>query len=395
MNVIKKNALSARRQRGVAALGMSLLTVAVAGAALGSALLYQSRNSQSHAGEQRHAMRWAQQAVQDFVSARGRLPCPAASRAGAEDCASGAEKGWLPVASLLSTAGTRLSPAHDSMALRYLVNRGEGSRTLDLAASGAIYQPEFSPGTRPAAYPTDLVGTMDVCVRLLNAEKAGNMGYGMAVGAPGAAESASGINADFTNASLEPPGRATDAIYRDLVAVRTAREVFEAARCGETSASLDAMAVAATWVEATLDVQRANVERGETNAKINTLGVMSDGFYLVDSMADLGNGVHNMADNALKKAIASTNPFLWPFVPVHAGGVSKALTGIALSAVDTARNAGTLAIRAGQLHAFKNMSRAAIEQPVWQGALGMLATAQEAGIAAPLRAVASLDATEP
>lgn len=395
MHVIKKTTLLAHRQRGVAALGMSLLTVAVAGAALGSALLYQSKNAQSHAWDQRHAILWAQQAVQDFMTAHGRLPCPAASRAGAEDCTGGGGKGWLPVASLLSTAGTRLPPAHDSMAMRYLVNRGAGSRPQDLAASGALYQPEFSPGKRPAAYPKNLIGTMDACERLWTAQQGGDFAYGVAVAAPGAPVSASGINADFTQGSLEPPGRGIDALYRDRVAVRTAREVYEEVRCGETSASLDAMAVAATWVEATLDVQQANVERGETNAQINTLGVMSDGFYLVDSTADLSNGVHNLANNALKKGIASSNPFLWPLVPVHAGGMSKALLGIALSAVDTARNAGTLAIRAGQVQAFRNMSRAAIEQPVWQGALGMLALAQETGIAAPLPPLTALDALEP
>jgi hypothetical protein len=372
---------AAQRQRGVAAIAMSMLTVAVAGAVLGSFLLYRSQQAQSQAQEQRHAMSWAHQAVQAFVAIHGRLPCPAALRAGNEDCSSGAGKGWLPVSSLLASTGASGSPAPESMAMRYLVNRGAGG---DLAMSGAIYQPVFPPGERPAAYPMDIAGTMDVCARLLSAADAEGMAYGIAVAAPGGSESASGTNADFAQPGFESPHKAVDLVYRDRVSLRTRGEVAEAARCSDVSASLDALAAATTWVDAALSIQQANVERGNINADINTLGAISDGFYLVDSMADLTNGVYNLVNNAVKKGIASSNPFLWPYVPVHAGGMSKALAGVALSAVDTARNAGTLAIRAGQVQAFRNMSRAAIDQPVWQGALGMLATAHEVGISSHL-----------
>lgn len=386
---------AARRQRGVAAIAISMLTVAVAGTALGSFLLYRSQQDQSHAQEQRHALFWAHQAVHTFVAIQGRLPCPATSRAGNEDCNSGTGKGWLPVRSLLATAGANGSPAPANMAMRYLVDRGAGDNSGDLATGGALYQPVFSPGERPEVYPTDIAGTMDVCTRLLNAADAEGMAYGIAVAAPGAAGSASGINADFAQPGFESPRRAIDLVYRDRVSLRTRGELVDAARCSDVSASLDALAAATTWVDAALAIQKANVERGNINADINTLGVISDGFYLVDSMADLSNGVYNLMHNATKKGIAASNPFLWAYVPVHAGGMSKALMGVALSAVDTARNAGTLAIRAGQVQAFRNMSRDAIEQPVWQGALGMLAMAHEVGFSAHLPPLTTADLGQP
>ncbi len=375
---------------------MALLAVAVAGAALGSFLLQQTKNTQSRALEQHQAMRWAHQAVQTFLTVQGRLPCPAATRGGTEVCAGGGGKGWLPVASLMSTAGTRLPPVHGSMAMRYVVNRGGAAGAVaDLTALGALYQPVFSPGERPAAYPPGIESTMDACTRLESAAAAGGMAYGIAVGAPGAPDSASGINADFQLASLESPTRTVDHVYQDIVSLRSPAEVLESTRCEDTSASLDALAVASTWVDAATDVQQANIERGDTNAQITTLSVVSDGFYLVDAMADLANGAYNLTNNAAMKAIASANPALWGFVPVHTGGMAKALSGVALSAIDAARNAGTLAIRAGQLHAFKKMSSSAIEQPVWQGAAGMLVAAQQAGMAARLPVPISWPSVEP
>lgn len=382
-------------QRGVAAIAMSLLTVAIAGAALGSFLLHRSREAQSQAQTQHDALSWAHEAVQTFLAIRGRLPCPASSRAGSEDCRSTAGKGWLPVASLLATAGANGSPAPAGMAMRYLVDRGEGSTSGDLARGGALYQPAFSPGARPAAYPARIAGTLDACARLWSAADTQAVAYGVAVAAPGASEAASGINADFAQPGFEPPRRAADLVYRDRVSLRTRGEVADAARCSDASASLHALAAATTWVDATLAIQQANVERGNLHADINTLGVISDGFYLVDSMADLSNGLYNLLNNARKKGIAASNPALWSFVPVHVGGMSKALSGVALSAVDTARNAGTLAIRAGQVQAFRNMSRDAIEQPVWQGALGMLAMAHEAGLSAHLPALTMADLGQP
>lgn len=374
---------------------MSLLTVSVVGAALGSFLLYRSQHVQSLAQQQHNAATWAHQAVQAFVTAHGRLPCPAAVRAGSERCAAGIGKGWLPVGSLLAAAGARGLPAPSGVAMRYVVNRGAEGSDDDLAVSGSLYQPAFLPGERPEAYVADIAGTMDICERLTGRADRDQVAYGIAVAAPGAPDSASGINADFNQPVLESPRRVVDAVYSDRVSLRTRGQVSDFARCDDVGASLDAVAAAATWVDAAHDIQLANVERGSLNADINALGVMSDGFYLVDSMADLSNGIYNLMDNALKKGIASSNPFMWFYVPVHAGGMSKALTGVALSAVDTARNAGTLAIRAGQVQAFKDMSRDAIAQPVWRGAIGMLATAQEVGLSIHLPVLTLVNLGEP
>lgn len=372
------------QQRGVAAIAMSILTVAVAGAALGSFLLQRSHQAQWQVEQQRDALAWAHQAVEAFIGVHGRLPCPASSRAGTENCGNLVGKGWLPVDSLLAHVATSGSPAPASVAMRYLVDRGAGVVRRDLAASGALYQPVFLPGDRPGNYRADLAGSMDVCARLDAVEDATGMAYGIAVTAPGASDSTSGVNADFTQAVLESPLRIADHAYRDRVSLRTRGEVYAAARCGEASASLNALAAATTWVDVATEAQQANVERGAFYVQVNSLGVTSDALYLVDAMADLINGAYNLMHNASKMGMASSNPFLWPYVPVHAGGMSKAATGVALSAVDTARNAGTLFIHASQLQKFRDMSRDAIEQPVWQGALDMLALAHAVGVSAHL-----------
>ena len=93
---------------------------------------------------------------------------------------------------------------------------------------------------------------------------------------------------------------------------------------------------------------------------------------------------YNLADNASKMGVAASNPALAVYVPMHVSGLSKAAVGVVLSTIDVTRNVVTLNIRAQQVAAFNVMSRSAIGQPVWQGALGMLGMAHETGVSLAL-----------
>ncbi|MGE0100136.1 MAG: hypothetical protein AB7S86_17485 [Hydrogenophaga sp.] len=402
----------------MAAIAMSLLSVAVAGSALGGALLQKSTFRLAQTSEQRDMLVWAEQAVQGFAAVHGRLPCPARMRSGPEDCTSGQAKGWLPLGTLLAMPDdtrdvARMSAPH-RWPIRYMVNRTAGGDREDMAVSQALFQPAFPTGERPAAYPTDTVSTLDLCERLeaasgfarpwrdsssaaldigtpVNVEQ---LAFGIAVAAQGASDAASGLNADFAMPMMESAWRPTDSAYSDKVTLATPSKVHEALGCNSATSSLDAMALAAAWVDHAAATRVANMERARRTAELTELGVMSDAFYLVDSLADLSNGVYNMADNTRRMVIAALKPTLWPYVPVHQSGISKGAAGVALSAVDTARNTTTLALRIQQARALREAAEAAASQRVWDGALQMLLSAHQTGLAAGMGQIAGIQAPD-
>ena len=117
---------SRRRERGVAAIAMALMSVAVAGAAMVSFMLTRAQDTQGRVSGQADLLNWADSAVRTFALSNGRLPCPASQKNGVEDCSVGSAhfaKGWLPVASLLAVAPTGDSRVITSE-IRYLVNSG-------------------------------------------------------------------------------------------------------------------------------------------------------------------------------------------------------------------------------------------------------------------------------
>ncbi|MCW5652375.1 hypothetical protein [Hydrogenophaga sp.] len=377
---------------------MALLTVAVAGLTLGSFLLFKSRAGQAQVQVQRDAMLKIQQAVQGFAYAQGRLPCPASIRLGAEDCAAGTRaKGWLPVATLIDSGGDAQALLPSGMAVRYLVDRGSGAPARDLAAAGGVFHPALASSASAAAYPPALASTLDLCARLALAGEpaASEAAYAMAIAAPGATDEASGLNADFSRPGLEPAQRPTDAGYTDLVIVVTPAALYEAAGCEPTTASVDAMAMAAAWVDDANAMRASNIAKADNGVLTNSLGTAADALYMVDSLADLQNAVYNAGDNAAKAVIAAKTPPLWPYVPVHVGGIGKALGGLLISVVDVSRNAITVALRGMHAAAYAQMARNAAAQPVWQGALQMVARSHAAGMAASLPALPLAEPFEP
>lgn len=158
-----------RREKGVAAIAVAMLSLTVAGAASVGFLLTNAQDAQTRDIDQSQVLTWADQAVRDFAITQGRLPCPATSRNGAENCDASASKGWLPVASLReSLPDDAVSTALEKLDIRYLVNLGKdgaGSAT-DITTFLPVFTPRLESGKPVSDYPNDVVGSMDLCARL-------------------------------------------------------------------------------------------------------------------------------------------------------------------------------------------------------------------------------------
>lgn len=271
--------------------GMTLLQVALILLLLGALIasgfqVLQSRTASRQAQEQAQALSWADQAVSAFAAANSRLPCPASTPEGKEDCASGNSKGYLPVAtldtffdgnssSIIGSSGTGklASP------VLYAVNRPAAAATsapyaagstasIDLAQASARYSPpaysgednayapreDFEvPGTTAGAPATefayDAINGLDFCASLGQAAVAASstgglsttlgagaasrvIAYGVAVAGPDAAANDRFDDANLSNAlTLADPARENAADYDDRVRVRTFESLAQVVGC--------------------------------------------------------------------------------------------------------------------------------------------------------------------
>lgn len=103
----------------------------------------------------------AEQALQGFVMAHGRLPCPATAVGGTESCAPAAATGWLPAATL---------GVHTRVAVRYGVYRG-GAASAALDADLALARDRYAQMLPAGAALTNING-LDFCVALGNVLRA-------------------------------------------------------------------------------------------------------------------------------------------------------------------------------------------------------------------------------
>src|SRR5690606_26081091 len=87
--------------------------------------------------------RWADEALAAFAIANARLPCPADTVYGEENCSSGRAKGWLPARTLLGASGNGMPLGP----VAYMVYRGDDTNHLDLAATDNVYQPPLIDGS--------------------------------------------------------------------------------------------------------------------------------------------------------------------------------------------------------------------------------------------------------
>lgn len=402
----------AARQRGVAAISLAVLAVGVAGAALGSFLLQRAQARQADVHEQWQAVQWADEAVQGFVLATGRLPCPASSPGGAEDCGGQRAKGWLPVASLRAAAGT--PPTHR---IRYLVNRDGDAGMRDLTLHRAAFQPRLPDGRTIEGYRTDIVSGLDLCWRLLEiqgraqqgeangsmtslrwriaADKpmiagarvpVGDMAYGVAIAAHRAPDSASGINAVLDVMEFESPLRGKDLEYSDMVRVTTPAAYYEFLGCGPAMAALDAAAVAQAWIGDAAGNRDGNIEGGKRLRDIVAVGATGTGIFLVNSIAEATNAISTTTENIVKlkaailKAIAGDASSASK-VAIHIAGMVAGITGVALAVFDSVRIGVALGLDAAIGGLYNDLALKATLLPVWQGEWEMLECAHVLGIA--------------
>ncbi|GHU31385.1 hypothetical protein AGMMS50256_19770 [Betaproteobacteria bacterium] len=136
---------NAHRQTG----GVSLLTLAILLLLLGGTLAlgvnyFRAGLPSTDASREREALLWADKAIIGFASTYHRLPCPAASPNGAENC--GLAKGWLP--NTLNLDISAFGPGH--LPMRYMVYRDEST----LGGVDVMHRaPSISDGTSSGVRP--------------------------------------------------------------------------------------------------------------------------------------------------------------------------------------------------------------------------------------------------
>jgi hypothetical protein len=240
----------ARAQSGVSLLTIALLLFMMSAAlAAGVVWLRAGLPGQEIASAQRLALARANEAILGFASTHHRLPCPADTPGGEENCTRA--KGYLPVTALgldtmLHTSGTRT--------MRYMVYRKSGGdlaenssvRVAD-ASSRQLPKDKYDPTPRdddknPLTDVFDARNGLDMCKILLSAygdegrktgeasyahyKKGGapvNVAYGLALPGAGSRDNDDpfdGVNADDTKTEMEAPDKSHDATYDDFVFMR-------------------------------------------------------------------------------------------------------------------------------------------------------------------------------
>ena len=198
----------------------------------------------------------AARAIDGFIIANSRLPCPdtSADRTGVENCAAGNVAGWLPA----RTLGLSLSEP-----VRYGVYRQSGAldaNDVDLAVLKNRYVP-LLPAVYAATYP-NIKNGLDFCIGLLNLTETGGsvltagsstipIAYGLAVAglknadlsAPGAYAQFDGLNSASNRFELE--GQAKAANYDDETKTVGSAELFERLACTQKLAAVNSVGRAA------------------------------------------------------------------------------------------------------------------------------------------------------
>jgi predicted nucleic acid-binding Zn-ribbon protein len=273
MFFVRQNLINGdHRQKGVSLLTIALLLLLLGGALMAGINYFRAQIPSSAASSQKEALAWADRAIIGFASIHHRLPCPAATPAGDEDCS--LAKGWLPTKALNLDA-TMYQPG--LLPMRYMVYRnptvsGGSGFTADLAVSVGSFEPSAWDGGAESdgneirdsgshngryvsRYDFNVLNCLDMCetMRLAYVQQVSagpsasyahyrrgilgtvvNVAYGIA--APGLGDASNnndrfdGANAGAT-AQMEPPDRAHGYNYNDYVFVRDLPSLMSAFGC--------------------------------------------------------------------------------------------------------------------------------------------------------------------
>ncbi|MGJ7580322.1 hypothetical protein ACSFA3_09085 [Variovorax sp. RHLX14] len=413
MEVRRKGAIAAR-QRGAAALVLAAMMVIFTGTLVATYYLGSRSASSIARFEQVESLRWAQESITGFAAANGRLPCPASSPDGTENCTSGFAKGWLPTAAIEQFGST--PGARGRMPLRYLAYRGVGAGSdPDLATLDDAYQPALAATVAaPAAYPS-LISSVDLCGKLRAAalphgssrwQTGGpptgatarparanvpvtnsggsimNVAYGLAASPIGTAKSDSGLNADIAP-QLESPYRAVDNAYRDVVRVVDFAALSDALSCSAVMASLDTLSTAATWTAAAVGAREGAIKGSQALIDIESVAVPSAAVGVVSAQLDVKNAIAKAVESVA--TVAQNFPGLPDPVSVvavasgNAGIVTSAET-LRLAEIDRIRAVAGAMTEAGYMLAYIAAKKTAEDSYVWNGSASILAIADRQGV---------------
>lgn len=398
-----------RQQAGFGLIQAVVLLLLVASALAAGLLLLQSRRGAEQAQTQEDSLRWADDAVTAFASANSRLPCPARSLDGVEDCSPDHDSGWLPLGTLLGASGT----APGVGPLRYAVYRGEGADHLDLTAPQNAYQPRDAVGDvrvekieatdgsdEVTEVPYESVNGLDLCralglaaVSTTGASLAStsdrnalpvSIAYGLAAAGPerGDLDRFDGGN---TGSALESPWRRSDAGYDDRVRTRTFASAAHAVGCRQISdatvnitpynaavGSVDILAAAMALHDSVADLQDNNI--GNAEAAVRDAGiaqamaaaqlVLAAG-HIVDTVTSNITAIGGLV-RAIGTCIASFGATCWE-VPLKASAIAMQVASIISYGVAVGVNVGTVTAAAQALSAAvkaRDRAKEAVAPPV-------------------------------
>jgi len=385
-----------RRQSGWVAIGFAILGATAAGWLLLAAVLDRQQLHRAFATESRdQSLDWAQAAVLQFATRHSRLPCPARTVDGPEDCSSGF-KGWLPTATLGGGSGS----------LRYLVYRGSGAGSdPDLTGPKAdAYVPHLADDSDGGAA-IHLTG-LDLCEALRSVRKKGRwsidsddflvpidrarvqvgsrattVAFALAVAAtPGRESESPPLNANLSEPVFEMGASANGAA--DLVRFTGFDALSTRLACNTAAASLDALAIANSWAAAADGFREGNIQAGHDTAEVlMTIFVASDGTGLIGTGLDLKNGASEII-KAEAEIVALTPglPETAPEIALKKAAVFAAKTGVFFGKVDLARGTVSLLADLAYQAAYKVVALQAEAIPVWHGAQQWLDAADAAGL---------------
>jgi hypothetical protein len=263
--------LKLKRQRGINLIELSI-TLVVMGLVLAATWQMMPRLQnlplfKSNSVNAGTTIEQAQRALEGFILANGRLPCPdsTADNKGLEQCANGAVKGWLPT----KTLGISLSEP-----VRYGVYRESNVNLAldkDLAAMKNRYSPLLPNDLKTSYAAFEKNNPLDFCIASLNlAEQRGTfltagsssvpIAYGLAVAGlrnadgDGDGNFFDGLNSESSTniGRFEMQGAPKVQTYDDETRTVGAAELFERLGCTQKLATINS-AARATYVAYDLD----------------------------------------------------------------------------------------------------------------------------------------------
>jgi type II secretory pathway pseudopilin PulG len=340
-----------RGQRGFSLWELSILMGMLALVIAAGFIFLKANDASQRETERQHLLAAADRAIQSFVAENGRLPCPATTAAGVENCAGGVQKGWLPFVTLGLDAS---APARGVRLLRYVVYRGTSA---DLATLIDRFNPSrwsnYSSPPSGSYFTYSQLSVLDFCqgvnwaeaatssaanAHILTSAGVQNIAYAMADGGQdmdGDGNAFDGpLNFLVATPGLEATTRPADAGYDDRVLARSFPDMRNAFNCPQATRSIDAIAQAVEVSKTVADLKQANLVNGiqqSINAGINTLMDVA-GLALTIAVGVAGGVVMAEAVSELSAAIAGCVVLVGcAFIPTATAAVVAAGVGIGLS----------------------------------------------------------------